>query len=250
MGHSPDTQQQQTQQYEQCCPADEAELFAEHREDEVGLFLGNQRVVVLGSLEQAGSGQPTVADRDLGLEHREALLTLRVDERGEAVELGLAQEPATNHRHDRYPNKRQGRHDVGERSASHDHDPSSDRGEHHYGPEVGLEQDKTGDQTRNGQTGNYVDERQTVSLLDGTEPGRQGDDQCELGELRRLQRDEPKGVPRHRAVELGAEKEQADEQQDGAAVDERDSGFGLAVVNRCDDGGEEAAHSDEQHLST
>src|SRR4029453_14400073 len=47
--------------------AREAELFADDREDEVGVLLGDEVEVRLRSLPETDAGQPAGPDRDLGL---------------------------------------------------------------------------------------------------------------------------------------------------------------------------------------
>ena len=83
--------------------ADEAELLAGHRVDEVGLLLGNVPAVGLRTAEQAASEQATVGDRDVRL--RDVVggalgVVGRMGERRDALDLVLRQH-AGLHRDDR-----------------------------------------------------------------------------------------------------------------------------------------------------
>ena len=84
--------------------ADEAELLAGDREDEVGLLLGDELAVGLGALEEPLAGQTAGADRDPGLVDVVAAprgSSVRVGERREPVDLVRRRARRACTRHDR-----------------------------------------------------------------------------------------------------------------------------------------------------
>src|SRR5829696_412010 len=94
--------EQQPEQGEQGHGAGEAELLADHGEDEVGLLLGHVLEVGLGAAQVALAPDPARADGDQGLprvvgETSSTVVGARVDERGQALLLVLAQDVELEH---------------------------------------------------------------------------------------------------------------------------------------------------------
>src|SRR5215217_902037 len=96
--------EQQPEQGEQGHGAGEAELLADHGEDEVGLLLGHVLEVGLGAAQVALAADPAGADGDQGLprvvgEASSTVVGARVDERGQALLLVLAEHVELEHAH-------------------------------------------------------------------------------------------------------------------------------------------------------
>src|SRR5215218_3862827 len=104
-GHGGDAQsppQEQPEQQQQDHGAGEAELLADHGEDEVGLLLGNVLEVGLGAVQVALAGDAARADGDQGLprvvgEASSTVVGAGVDERGQPLLLVLAEHVELEH---------------------------------------------------------------------------------------------------------------------------------------------------------
>jgi hypothetical protein len=129
---------EQVQQHQHDQP-EQAELLADHREDEVGVALGQVVELRLRTLHPALAEHAARADGDLRLDDvvaRAERIVLRVEEGEHALALVVVQQwPADPGRAAR--EQRRATHEPGRQTRHHDHEPAAD-GDEHGGAQVRL----------------------------------------------------------------------------------------------------------------